>query len=306
MNTASSGFWVFLFSFVLFLPFMCKAQYSLPTQKVLRENQIRTIEVRQKEIGYVPIDSSSLKTFPAIDSTVVLKEVYYLNAHGLMDSIIRFPTQSGFAQKEIYSYNFKGQLTEYRVINNKGQQVLLQSIKKSRGQWLSKREEYGTLKEVNTYTEDSILIEHERYHIPEVTPSFKMTFDLDLDIMTRQWTSSNQITRIETYQWKSKDGIPTTFTHTLTEVVVGQKEPRLRQKTYEVDSIGQVVNQYVGRFDDPYLDANFFERHKMLKPIYFSDWRIFNQGELVSFQVASLLFTFDGTDKLIRYDFTYN
>ncbi|MEZ4851688.1 MAG: hypothetical protein R3B93_24365 [Bacteroidia bacterium] len=133
-----------------------------------------------------------------------------------------------------------------------------------------------------------------------------VSFDFQTNTRTRSWKGNNGEYSLETYQWFAEDGNPKAFRHTLEEKTEGMKKTVFKEKTYDLDSEGNVVNKYLGRFDDPYIQCNYFERLKKLRPIYYPEEERFRAKELIDKTEIATPYTYDGVELVLLYEMEYD
>jgi hypothetical protein len=281
------------------------AQFGFPSPEVLQQQQIRSMKVYRTPLRFEGKNSQAQK-FQVPDSIRQLDQIYYFNPLGKVETIIHYPTDSGFYKKDLFKYDAQNRLIEYATLDPNGNELNRQVIQqRPSNQWRFQRWEYGKLRERKTITADSIIYETLLFSPGDTTQYTAIHFDIASNLRTRSWKNERGQYSIETYQWFTEEGQPSSFTHTLEEKTEGVKKAIYKEKTYELDSAGNVINRYLGRFDDPYIHCNYYDRLEKFEPIYYPEKERFNAAQLIDKKELATLYTYDGVKLVYLYELVY-
>lgn len=273
------------------------AQFNLPSVQVLQDSNVKAIKVYRQAIKYVGGPEKERLEFGLPDTSRLLYQWYEFNEFGMADSLMNY-------QKHLYSYDGKD-MVAYEVRDRSG---LIRNhgviSRLANHEIHSSHYELGKLKSTARFDADSILVEQLHYY-NDTNWRYAIRFDPTQNLRTEHWRSEDGSYKIETYQWFTVDGKPNSFTHTLEEREKGKTKLIQKQKTYPLDSAGNVVNKYLGRFDDPYLRYNFNRRLDKFKPLKFNNQERFREDHLVTVMINEELYTFSGIELVVRYEFEY-
>ena len=290
-------FCTFLVAEALILPKLAKAQINYPQTDILMEQNIKTIKVYRKALKFIGGPSEERKKMGLPDSTRKLYLVYHINDFGYADSVLSF-------QKHIYRYDHQD-IVEYDRIGNDGRIRFHSELIKTDSGMVFKTWEFGKLKTISRFNTDSILIEQFRFNGRDSAWRSALFFDPDSNLRTEHWRGDKGFYKIETYQWFTQDGKASTFRHTLEHRKEGRSKIIKKEKTYALDSAGNVVNKYLGRFDDPYIRYNYFDRFKKLDKATFYGQQKFIEDHLPKYKLNEELYTFSGISMVVKYEFEY-
>jgi hypothetical protein len=295
------SFWTFILLFSLLCADI-QAQYRLPRLEVLADNGIREVVVTKTPLRMVNLKGEDI-TDTNFDTTTSTIKRYVINPMGKVDSLIMHPSGKDYYRLTVVRYDEAGRALEGLSFDHDKRLMGRSLIEKdSTGGLYSRNWEYGTLRSENWFSPDSITIKT-LGHRSGSTSIY--TYDLAEDIETERWYKDSVLMREEVLDWESDRGIPTVMHHAYYEKNEGNKKPTEWKKTFEVNAKGQVVNEYMEFFYDPFLGKNFFERHRVFKGFPQPDAGLFVLDTLESSQEQSELHTFDGDEIVYRYDFVY-
>ncbi len=280
-------------------------QYYLPKPAVLMDNEVHIIRVKQTPLRMENVKGKDItpKTF---NTTTYRVATYYLNAHGLVDSVYHSPANS-FYKKEIFRYDSLNNVVESKTILSDGkvqQRSLVERV--AGGQFYFRSWEQGQLMVEIRSTADSIIYETIRHRIytPEHQYS-QYTYDLEKDIATETWFHGDRVKSLETKQWISENGVPRQFIYTTFEQPNKNKKPKTETHTLAVDSAGVVMNKLNGQVFDPFRLDNYFKRHDIFQGIALPHNSTFTKDHLLAEMEDSSLYTFDGDEMVYLYQFEY-
>lgn len=295
-----------LFTLSMFLcSLLANGQYQYPSFDVLKAHHVKSMSIYRTPLRFEGGPEEDRKELTVDSTQKALEAIYYFNQNGTIDSIYHYPNENGYYKKDVFHYDENGDMIEHIKINDRGTEESRQLREKlATGGWISKTWEFGNLRSVVKVNADSIIHESLFFQPKDTAWYFKQTFDPKTNLKTEQWRGPNESYKKETYQWKSLNGQPLSFTHKLDEKEAGKK-PVHKEKTYALDSTGTVINRYNGRFDDPYLHYNYYERFKKIERIYFPQYYSFTADELIHSMEVSTLYTYTGVELVSRYDLVY-
>jgi len=233
------------------------------------------------------------------------QQIFYFNELGYVDSTVHYPTESGFGRKVIYTYDGFS-IVEYKSISSIGDVTERRLLQQTENQeFISRTWESAILRSKIKANADSVITASLFYAGSDTTWNRAIMFDPDSYTRTEHWKGKNGENKIETYQWFTFNGQPKSFRHTLEQKEAGKSKVIHKEKTYDLDSAGNVVNKYMGRFDDPYLQYNFYDRIEKIKPFSFNEHNLFRKNELFKEIEVSTPYTFSGIDKVYLYTLEY-
>ena len=265
--------------------------------QVVQDSNVKTIRVYRQAVKYIGGRDKERQEFGEPDTTRSLYQVYHLNEFGRADSV-------GNYQRHYYSYEGKS-IVSYRLMDRSGVLISHAEISKNKNhEIVSTFYERGRLKSSSRFNEDSIMLEQLHFN-NDTNWHYAIRFDPEQNLKTEEWRGKNGAYKIETYQWFTVDGLPSTFRHTLEQVVEGKSKIIRKEKTYPLDSAGNVVNKYLGRFDDPYIFYSYDRRYQKFKPLKFASQDLFRLDHLIKLKQHEELYTFSGIELVVRYEFEY-
>lgn len=282
------------------------AQIDYPSLAVLQANGVKAMEIYQQASYYTGGPEKDRRTLNAdIDTTPFFYKVFYFNTHGMVDSIIYYPVANGRHRISIYTYD-GSMIIGQRDLNADGLEINRWEIQQITNQgWVSKAWENGHLRSKTIINTDSIITATYGYYGNDTNWVSATLYDPIANKRTEKWRGKDGAYRTETYTWYAMLGQPDSFLHTLEEREVGKNNIIYKQKVYPLDSAGNVVNKYLGRFDDPYLHYNYFDRYDTLKAPQFGEQSSFKANTLVDQQELKTLYTFSGIFLVYRYRIRY-
>jgi hypothetical protein len=291
-----------LFSFYFIMSILgfsisANAQISYPTVKVLKDSGVSIIRVYRRQMEYIGGPEEARMKLGVPNTTRALYQVYYLNNFGYPDSVLT-------NNKYIYFYDGED-LVEYKNITHEGRVRFQSKTTKTDSGVFSRAWGNGKLKSTTFVNKDSILVERLGYYGNDTAWRSAMWFDPERNLKTEHWRGENGSYKIETYQWFTEDGKPSSFHHTLEEREPGKSKIIRKEKTYSLDSAGNVVNKYLGRFDDPYLRYNYFKRYDKYTKARFYGQGQFREDYLVRSKENNELYTFSGVQLVVSYELEY-
>lgn len=295
----------------LFTGIQAQAQVHFPSFEVLQKHQVKTMKVYRTPLRFQGGPNKKRALYEADltpeKSIRYLETIYYFNEFGKVDSIIHNPMDSGYYKKDYFRYDDQHQLVEYFTIDKDGFEVQRELIQKQENnERLRRRWQYGNLRSENKVNADGIIYETLYYSPSDSTPYTTHSFDTESNLRIEYWENDLGEYRKETYQWFTENGEPKSFKHTLKEKTKKEKQPVYKEKVYELDSAGNVVNRYLGRFDDPYIQYNYFDRLELLEPIYYPEKERFRTDELIYKKELATLYTYDGIELVYLYELEYD
>lgn len=283
-----------------------RAQFDLPSLAVLQANGVKAMEIYQQALYYAGGPEEDCEALNAeIDTTPFFYKVFYFNDHGMADSVIYYPAANG--RHKVCTYTYNGSLIiGHRELNADGLETSRSELQPVTDQgWVSKGWENGHLRSKTIINTDSIITATYGYYGKDTNWVSATLYDPIANKRTEKWRGSNGAFRIETYTWYATLGQPDSFLHTLDEREAGKNKIIHKQKVYPLDSAGNVVNKYLGRFDDPYLHYNYFDRYETLKTPQFREQSRFRVNTLIDQQEVEHLYTFSGIFLVNRYLIRY-
>ncbi|MCI4670486.1 MAG: hypothetical protein MRZ79_20285 [Bacteroidia bacterium] len=297
--------WTALLASFLLNPQFVRGQFDLPSPELLKTHGIRSLKVYRTALrfeGNIKDSRSGLR----LDTAKRLKEIYYFNPSGKLDSIVWHPAGSTFYQKEYFSYGPQNTLNDYITIDRNKQELARKLIEaKGKDQLVYKIFERGKVREIHYANADSIVYKKLFFYPSDTSITRYQLYDTISDTKTMFWKNGLGAYRKESYQWFSKDGTPLSFRHSLEEKTADSENIIFKEKEYRLDSLGNVVNKYLGRFDDPYIQCNFYERREKLESIYYTSDNRFKADELFHRKEISALFSFNGIRIIYLYEIEY-
>jgi len=295
-----------VFSICAFLPSaQVKAQFFFPSLETLKDHKVKSIKVYQKAVYYQGGSAEERKKLQ-LDTTQTLYQIFYFNDFGYVDSTIYYPTETGFQRKVTYTYDGFN-IVGYTSISNSGivtDRWLLKQTEQN--EFIIQSWERGNLRTSIKHNADSIMTESLFFLESDTIWNRAIRFNPENNMRVEQWRRANGTYSIETFQWFSSNGLPKTFMHTLEEKESVKAKVLCKEKEYHLDSVGNVVNIYMGRFDDPYLHYNYFDRLEKLKPFTFNEQDRFRKNELFDEIEVSSLYTFSGIELVHLYELKYD
>lgn len=296
----------FLVLFILLLTSTrVNAQFNFPSTQVIRDNHVKSIKVYRRPLYYTGGDIDKRKDLHADSTKRGLLSVYYFNEYGYPDSIIQNPTETGFFKKYVYTYDGQDNIG-YKIISSDGSVTQHGTITKTaNNELISRSWEYGKLRSKVTINSDSIITEELGFYPGDTVWRSANRFDPKTDTRTEYSKGLDDAYVIETYQWFTEDGMPKSFKHSLVQKIHGQDSLVRKEKIYDLDSAGNVVNKYLGRFDDPYLQYNYFKRYRKFTSARFYSQSWFKEDHLVESKEVSELYSFSGIKLVVRYELEY-
>ena len=293
---------------ILLASFNLSAQYSLPKLSVLVENGVRVIHVTKATIR-IENHSEEKASNESIIRTNRRLITYFINTKGRIDSIyFLFPNDTNqYYKKDVLTYSLNGQLLAYQTITPAGKVELLISVEKTpENEWNYKLWEHGELKKEIKSTKDSITYESisHRMHVP-IHYYSKYTYDLEKDIKTESWYEEEKLLSRQTYQWIATNGIPERIIQTSFSLGGVNEKTKSETKSFKVNEEGMVVNSLNSLVFDPFRLDNYFSRHERFLGIVSNHESLFSNDSLITQMEVSELFSFDGTNIVYLYSFSY-
>lgn len=291
---------------LLLFPSPTKAQYDLPKHEILAANGVKIIHVDQTPLHYVDIKGKIIED-PSFDGTSRRIATYFLNDRGWIDSVYYHPTDKGYWEKDMLTYDADGRMVGFAKIDASGKEKSRNLIEKlPDGGWKMSGWEHGQLKLEIFSTPDSIKREYISYrmHYPD-TVRFHYLFDLEKDIRTETWIHGQRVVDRTTDQWITENGVPSKFLHSTYEWPEGRKKPKTESYELQMDSTGMVINKLNGLFTDPFISDGYYRRHEEFRGLSHPHHDLFRMDSLVPKQEKTVMWSFDGTDIVYRFDFGY-
>lgn len=291
---------------ILLISNIIRAQFNFPSTQLIKDKGVRSIKVYNSLIGYEGGDEKERKSFE-VDSTRRLEKIFYFNECGRADSIIFYPNTNGFHEKYVYTYD-DCSIIGTQVINNKGLVTHETKLSKTSNGFQTELFQHGKLKSRTKFNKDSILIESKSFAYEDTTNYSLITYDPETNLRVESWdmTSPRFAFKQETFQWFTTDNEPSHFRYTLSERTWTNGRITTKEKEFKLDEEGNVVNKYLGRFDDPFIAYNYYDRFDKFTSIQFGEENRFQSNELTKSYEITSLYTFSGIFAVYRYDLEYD
>lgn len=222
------------------LHFNLFAQYSLPSEAKLAKQYIHRIKVSQVNLPRIMADS----TIVPWDSATVYNpkhiETYFIGSDGKIDSIYGIPSEKGYYQKEIFTYNEKRELINLKTVLADGtvkKELTLEFLPNGDmkfNSWMLDKLEYEVL-----CGSDS-LIKEKIYHRYNRSEHIKIVehYDFDKDLATTTWTKNDDTTFRESFQWILVDGKPEKLIYDLWRQKPEKRENKTFHREYPIKENG--------------------------------------------------------------------
>jgi hypothetical protein len=284
-----------------------KGQFFFPSIEALKNHHVKSMKVFQKPLYFKGGSAKELKAlqFDSSSAQTSCQQIFYFNDLGYVDSTVYYPTESGFGQKAIYTYDGFS-IVAHKSISNVGEvtdEWLLQQTENQ--EFISRSWENSDLRTMIKANADSVITASLFYVGSDTNWTRAVMFDPETDTKIEHWKGENGEFKIETYQWFTSNGQLISFRHTLEQKEAGKSKVIQKEKVYDLDSAGNVVNKYLGRFDDPYLQYNFYDRFEKIKPFTFNEHSLFRKNELFKEIEVSTPYTFSGIELVYLYTLEY-
>lgn len=303
LNPFSFKFWLVTLAF---LPALAWAQYPLPELPLLQEKGIKSLRIFQKALRYEggPIDKR--RQFE-VDSSTTLNQEFYFSPEGRVDSIFLRPWKEGYYRKFVYRYREGKMIGETIYEYNVGLSISWRLDSNDLGGQTLTVNNKGSVSSETITNRYGVVVESLHYGRQDSDSLWqrRITFDPIENIREELWRGSKGAFQLDRYQWFADSTGPVSFKHQREELESGQKEVDYQEKTYALDSAGNVVNKYLGRFDDPYLYYNYFDRIERIPPRTFYEQARFRSDTMIHQWEQSHLITFSGIQLRHRYTVEY-
>lgn len=231
---------------------------------------------------------------------------YFLNKQGLLDSIHYYPNDSPYSKRDIFIYDAQGALIETKSILKNGtvqERTLVIKTPDKELLYLATWQNDKIQTEIYSSLDSIILMKIQHRSFFPKHSYFTYKYDLEKDLETETWHYGDSISHMESKQWISKNGIPDSLV--FKELADESGTMKLKSYKLKVNEKGEVLNKLNGRFDDPFMSDNFFSRHQRFKGIPSLQLALFTENELITEKQVSYPETFDGTSRIISYQFLY-
>lgn len=284
--------------------FTALAQYQLPRFDLLAKEGISEVVVSKTPLQMVNHGGKDITNadFDTTTATVMIVS-FVINDFGKIDSLFMSASNDALYKLTAIRYDKQGRAMEVITLNKDKVVEARNLIEKDSISGLYSRSwEYGALRSETWFSPDSIITKTVGHRMGS---TFIYTYDLLEDIETERWYKDSVLMREEILDWESDRGIPTVMHHIYYEKNEANKKATAWEKTFDVNAKGQVVNEYMEFFYDPFLGKNFFKRHRVFKSFPQPHAGLFVLDTLISSQEQSELHTFDGDQIIYRYDFHY-
>ncbi len=303
-----NGYWsTYLLSFAIqVLPLFSFAQSKLPKAEVLVANDVKIIHVNQSSLRLENTQKEDC-TPESFDRTKRWVASFYINPNGRIDSIYTYPTDSGYHKKEVFTYDALGHLVEAIVVSSDGKILQRNLVERTaQNQFYQRNWEHGEITREVWSRSDSITFKtiYHKQHKP-VHIYFEHTYDIEKNIKKEAVYNGYRLTRMESKQWISENGVPKRFLYKTFEQEDKKDKPKTESHELIVDSTGAVVNKLQDVIFDPFRLDNYFKRYESYKGNAFPRESTFVEDHLVKEEEVSALWRFDGKFMVYLYEFEY-
>ena len=282
-------------------------QYSLPNLPLLVQNGVRIIHISETPVRMEnqlmeQVHKESFSKTPQQLST------YFISSKGRIDSIYFHANDThNYYKKEVLTYTDNGLLIGRKTVTHTGNVEMFVTVEKTpENEWNYKLWEHGELKKEIKSTKDSITYESVSHRMYDPIHYYsKFIYNLEKDIKTESWYEEEKLLSRQTYQWITTNGIPERIIKTTFSLGEGSEKPKSETQSFKVNEDGMVINSLNGLVFDPFRLDNYFSRHERFLGIVSNHKSLFSNDSLITQIEVSELFSFDGTNIVYLYNFSY-